>query len=184
MSVDRRELFQIIGAGVASSAAASAQHQHAPGAAPVPASPAYAPRALTPAEYASLQRLLEVLLPADEASPSARDAGVARFIDTTLHFGDERTRALWKSGLEAIDRDSGNRPYGELEIPVATVILARVAEAEDRPVTDAARFFGVFKQTAIQAYYQSEGGRRSLGYKGDTAVRDFPGCTHPEHKST
>jgi hypothetical protein len=182
MSVDRRELFRIIGAGVATSATAAAQHAHPAAAVAAAAQPAYTPRALSPDQYASLERLLEVLLPADEASPSARDSGAARFIDTTLHYGDERTRALWKSGLEAIDKESGNRLYGELDIPVATEILARIAESEDRPGTEATRFFVVFKQTAIQAYYQSEAGRRSLGYKGDTAIREFPGCTHQEHK--
>ncbi len=157
MAVDRRELIQILGAGVAATSAASAQEQTAP----------YSPRALSAARYANLERLLELLLPADESSPSARDAGVARYIDTTLHDASDGVKSAWQNALDVLTADN----------------LARVAEDETNPNIEAARLFVMFKQTAIHAYYQSDAGRKALGYKGDTAIHHFTGCTHADHKA-
>jgi hypothetical protein len=57
-----------------------------------------------------------------------------------------------------------------------------MAANETNPVTSLDRFFVAVKELAIEAFYLSAVGKKSLGYKGDTAVSDFPGCTHPEHK--
>ncbi len=174
MSVDRRELFRFIGAGVVAGPCASAgQHVHGGAAAPTAALSSYTPRALTQAQYDTLGGMLDVLLPADEESPGAREAGVARYIDTTLHYADEATRRAWVTGFGALSREVGDREL--------TAGLTRIAEAELQPRTEGERFFVTFKQAAIQAYYLSAAGRRSLGYKGDTAIREFPGCTHPGH---
>lgn len=182
MSVDRRELFRIIGAGVVAGNAA-AQHEH-PTLTTKPGD--YEPRVLSKEQYATLQRMLEVLLPADELSASARDAGVGMFLDTTLKYSDERIRQTWLSGLSAIDvvaKDTGGSTFGELDIPAATALMTKIAENEAKPQTTAERFFILFKQAAIPAYYLSTEGRKSLDYKGDTAVRDFAGCTHDNHKT-
>src|SRR3954467_15336846 len=99
--VRRRELFTIIGAGMAGAATASGQHEHRTPATPVGA---YAPRVLSAAQYETLGRVVELLLPADEHSDSAREAGVPRYIDTTLKYGDERLRTAWLAGLDAVDK--------------------------------------------------------------------------------
>lgn len=181
MPVDRRELFKIVGAGLVAQDA-SAQHEHRP---PAAKPGDYAPRALSVDEYAILQRLLEVLLPADENSPSAREAGAGRYIDTTLKYADEKLRQTWTSGLNAIDQvaRTAGQPFIKMDSAAATEILLRIASNESHPETGAEKFFVVFKRAAIDAYYLSDAGRKSLGYVGDTAIRVFPGCTHPEHKA-
>jgi hypothetical protein len=160
--MERRELFKIVSAGAVVNSSA-AQHKHT---APKPAN--YKPRALSAAHYQALERLVDLLLPADAASPGAREAGVAMYIDTVLAHGDSAMRNIWTSGLDAI----GN---ANLET------LAALAEKEPAPATETERFFVIFKQAAINAYYLSDAGRKSLGYKGDVAIKQFPGCTHPEH---
>ena len=183
MSIDRRELFNIIGAGVATGAKVSAQHEHRTPAAPVGP---YDPRVLSPAQYETLGRIVEILLPDDEHSVSAREAGVPMYIDTTLKYGNARLKNAWLSGLEAIDRlaqaDYDGSVFLKLTAEQAAELLGRLASSEDHPETPAERFFPLLKQQAISAYYLSHAGRDSLGYKGDTAIRDFPGCTHPDHK--
>jgi hypothetical protein len=181
MAIDRRELFTIVGAGVAATGTASAQHEHR-----TPATPLgpYDPRVLSKAQYETLNRLLEILLPADDHSASAKDAGVARYIDTTLKYGDDRLRNAWLAGLEAIDRlaqDQHQRVFLKLSDAEANELLSKLAAAEEHPAAPAERFFPLFKQQAISAYYLSDQGRRSLGYRGDTAISSFPGCTHPGH---
>ena len=181
MSVDRRELFRIIGAGVVAGNAA-AQHEH-PTLTTKPGD--YEPRVLSREQYLTLQRMLEVLLPADELSASARDAGVGMFLDTTLKYSDDRIRTTWLNGIAAVDllaRESGGKTFGQLDVAAAMAVMTRIAESEAKPRTDAEKFFVLFKQAAIPAYYLSAEGRKSLDYKGDTAIREFAGCTHPEHK--
>src|SRR2546426_856194 len=59
---------------------------------------------LTPAEYALLDELTELIIPTDDHSPGARAAGVAGYIDSRLAESLEPERqALWRSGLEAGD---------------------------------------------------------------------------------
>ena len=181
MPVDRRELFKIIGAGFVSSTA-SGQHEHRT---PTSHVGDYEPRVFSKEQFAMLGRMLDILLPADSVAPSARQAGVGMYIDTTLKHGDDGMRATWTSGLAALDRlarDSGAKGFADLDDAGATAILSRLAAGETRPASEAEKFFVDFKQSAINAYYLSESGRKSLGYKGDTAIREFPGCTHAEHK--
>ncbi|MEJ7609325.1 MAG: gluconate 2-dehydrogenase subunit 3 family protein [Bryobacteraceae bacterium] len=106
MSVDRRELFKIIGAGL-TAAELSAQHEHRT---PTTRKGDYEPRVLNASQYATLQRLLEILLPQDETSPSARQAGVGMYIDTTLKYGDDTLRTFWIAGLAAVDEAARNKP--------------------------------------------------------------------------
>src|SRR2546422_8285246 len=59
---------------------------------------------LTPAEYALLDELTELIIPTDDHSPGARAAGVAGYIDSRLAESLEPERqALWRSGLEAVN---------------------------------------------------------------------------------
>jgi hypothetical protein len=182
MSVDRRELFRMIGAGVVAGNAA-AQHEHGT----LTTKPGdYEPRVFSREQYLTLERMLEVLLPADELGASAREAGVGMFLDTTLKYSDDRIRSTWLTGIAAVDtlaRESGGETFGQLDVPAATAVMARIAGNEAAPSTVAEKFFILFKQAAIPAYYLSVEGRKSLEYTGDTAIRDFAGCTHSEHKS-
>ncbi len=154
MSVARRDLFKIFGAGLATQAVQAES------------------RTLAPGQYDTLERMLDILLPTDEISPGARDAGVARYIDMTLKYADEKLRSVWISGLEAMKGES------------TVARMTQLAANEEHPETELERFFVLFKRTAIDAYYLSEAGRKSLGYHGDTAMHHFTGCTHAEHKPT
>ncbi len=42
--------------------------------------------------------------------------------------------------------------------------------------------FKLLKDMTVDYYYSTEAGLvTELGYKGNTYLSDFPGCTHPEH---
>ena len=100
MSVERRSLIQILGAGLATSRTGIGQH---PEHARAVAAANYVPRALTPAEYRVVDILAEIILPTDEKSPGAHDAGVARYIDIVLLYGDKATLNVWREGVKSID---------------------------------------------------------------------------------
>jgi hypothetical protein len=174
MAIERRSLFQILGAGLASSQAGIGQ-----------AAVTYMPRALTPAEYRVVDHLVDVILPADETSPGAHEAGVARYIDIVLLYGDKATLASWQSGVKAVDaaaREAHARSFIEITGEQRTGIVRMMAANETNPVTQLERFFETVKRLAVEAFYLSTTGKQSLGYKGDAAILRFSGCTDHEHK--
>src|SRR2546430_13563725 len=59
---------------------------------------------LKAAEYALLDELTELIIPADDHSPGARAAGVAGYIDGRLAESLEPDwQAQWRSGLQAVE---------------------------------------------------------------------------------
>lgn len=187
--MERRELFKILGAGLLTSDLLSAQHRHAAAAeakaALVFPPPGYTPRALSDAQYKLLDQLTELIIPTDD-TPGARDAGVSWFIDTTLFYEKEEGRAPWLHGLDFIEAESKERfqkGFLDLDNGQQTQLLERLAENERNPTTKLEKFFVRLKRQTVYAYYFSEiGQRQALGYKGDAILKDFPGCTHPEHQ--
>ena len=66
-------------------------------------------KVLTAAQYATVETLVEALIPADERSPGAREARVADYIDLLLSEADAPLRQQWVAGLAALDAESSKR---------------------------------------------------------------------------
>jgi hypothetical protein len=184
MDVERRSLIQILGAGLATSGTGFGQHSHAKGSAAAAGN--YTPRALTAAEYRVVDILTELILPADGTSPGAHDAGVARYIDIVLLYGDKATLGLWRDGVKFVDaaaREAHGHTFSEITPEQQTGIVRTMAANETNPTTQLEKFFVAVKRLAIEAFYLSSAGRQSLGYKGDRAIVSFPGCQDKEHQA-
>ena len=109
--------------------------------------------------YATLEDLCDLLLPSEPGSPGAREARVAWYIDTVIRHSPAELQALWRDGLASINLKN-----------------------LDREAADESSFFNTrFKSLAIEAFCLSKEGQQALGYKGNRAIDQFPGCTHPEH---
>lgn len=184
MNVERRSLIQILGAGLATSGTGFGQHSHAKESAATGGT--YTPRALTAAEYRVVEILTELILPADDKSPGAHDAGVARYVDIVLLYGDKVTLTLWRDGVKSVD-DAASKAHGrtfsEITPEQQTDIARTMAANETNPTTQLQTFFVAVKRLAIEAYYLSSAGRQSLGYKGDRAIVSFPGCQDEQHQA-
>jgi hypothetical protein len=182
--MERRELFRILAAGAVTGSQASAQHLHEAGA--VVDFAGYKPRFFTAAEYELLDRLCEIIIPADSQSPGAHQAQARFFIDTVLHYSDSQSQQRWRAGLRAVEdaaRGSFGKRFVECGGQEQDAIVARMALHEGAPENELERFFGPLKRMTVEGYDLSEvGARQGLGYKGDTSLAEFPGCTHPEHK--
>lgn len=182
MSLQRREFFAILGVCAASTRELFAQHGHEIMEATQNLS-AYRPQALTQPEYELLNELLGILLPTDDTGPGARDAHVAYYIDTVLKYAPSSTIQVWRAGLtgvEALADKRFQRSFGASSDSQRQQLMAEFAKNEMSPETSLDLFFIEFKHTAIDGFYASELIQREhLGYKGNTAVAEFPGCTHP-----
>ena len=68
-------------------------------------------KALSAAQYATTEALVEAIIPTDERSPGAKQARVADYIDLLLSEADEVVRKPWLDGLGVLEAESRQR-YG------------------------------------------------------------------------
>lgn len=146
-----------------------------------PAAPqAGAPRFFTPEEFALLDELTELIIPADDHSPGARAAEVAAYIDARLaeSFEDE-PRQTWRAGLKLVDEISGEmhrQPFMRATPEQRVALLTRISQNEAKPEKAEERFFGELKARTARAYYTSRIGiRLEMEYKGNTYLKEFVG---------
>lgn len=159
--MNRRDVFPILGVAASATAPTTA----AAAAAAVPAG--YQPRALTAREYEAVTALANLILPADETSAGAGDAGAAFYIDTILFHAPKASRDEFRTGLQPLAALRSAKSMDQA--------LAKLAGANDP-------FFRRLKLMVIDAYCLSPEARKFLRYTGDAAVDHFRGCDHPEHR--
>lgn len=176
-AVKRRTILKLAAAGVLPATSGLVQL--------ATADEVYSPEFFTGPEFELLDQLSEVILPADEHSPGAQAAKVARYIDVVVADGNRATQDVWRSGLRAVDgatRRRFKRNFVQCDAGQQDEVVAQMSRKEEDPEGDADRFFVLVKRATIDGYYTSRVGiHEDLGYQGNTAVDEFPGCTHEEH---
>jgi gluconate 2-dehydrogenase gamma chain len=181
-TLKRREALKIIAVAPAVPALA-ADHAHRE--ARQAAAP-QAPKFFTAAQLAAVTAVADVIIPADDRSPGAREAGVASFIDLMLSESPAEVQAQWREGLEALDarsRADFSKSFADATREQQTALLTDIGKNERRPRTPLERFFRAAKNLTIDGYYTSEIGiQKELRYKGNGYLKEFKGCTHPEHQ--
>ena len=197
--VTRREALKGIGLGIGVIASlpvlgsdASAQivaHDHASHGAQKAKKPA-APQPLkffTPEENAAVVEMSERIIPADDSSPGAKAARVSEYIDLIVSESSDLTKQTWREGLAAIDRKSRDmfgKPFASASADQQVQLLTEISKNERSPQTPEERFFRTIKYATIDGYYTSEIGiHQELKYKGNSYLKEFKGCTHPEHQA-
>lgn len=141
------------------------------------------PKFFTAAELAAIGEISELIIPADERSGGAKAAEVPAFIDLMISESPAENKDLWKKGLAAVDaKADGSFVKAAKDKQVA--ILTEISKNEMKPTTLEERFFRTIKSMTIDGYYTSKIGiHDELKYKGNTYLKEFKGCTHPEHQS-
>jgi hypothetical protein len=127
---------------------------------------------LTPAEFALLDELTDLIIPTDDHSPGARAAGVAGYIDGRLAESLEPDwQARWRSGLQAVDglsRELNGKAFLEAAPDQRIAVLTRMAAGESDPRTAAEQFFRDLKWWTVRGYYTSKIGiHMDQEYKGN-----------------
>src|ERR1051325_3700997 len=92
-------------------------------------------KVLTPAQYVTVERLVEAIIPTDERSPGAKDARVADYMDLLLAEADEGLRKDWLAGLAALDAESAKRfgrPFARLDPAQTDALLTDISAYETR----------------------------------------------------
>jgi hypothetical protein len=115
------------------------QHVHVTLAQAPPSGP-YTPTFFTPAEYATLSRLTDVIIP-PTSTPGASDAGVPEYIDRVVTLNAEH-QALMRAGLSWLERqarDRFSRDFLSLDEAQHIAILQPLSEEVDRQQREAQR---------------------------------------------
>jgi hypothetical protein len=99
-------------------------------------------RVLTPAQYVTVERLVEAIIPTDERSPGAKDARVADYMDLLLAEADEGLRKDWLAGLAALEAEATKRfgrAFAKLDPAQTDALLTDISKYETaKPVADPA----------------------------------------------
>jgi gluconate 2-dehydrogenase gamma chain len=160
----RRDLVKLAGVALATTARAAIQ-----------------PRFFTPEEYALVEELTEMIIPADEKSGGAKAAGVAGYIDAKLaEASDASERDTWRKGLARVNAlAAGMHGSAFLSCTASqrTAVLSRMAANERKPEKPEEIFFRELKTLTVFAYYTSRIGiHDDMGYLGNTYQQgDFAG---------
>ncbi len=144
------------------------------------------PKALSPSQFATLETLVEAIIPTDDRSPGARQARVADYIDLLLSESDDELTLQWIGGLAALDGEAITRfraPFGKLPAAQIDTLLTQISAKELAPETPLEQFFVMTKHATIQGYYTSEIGiHQELHYKGNQFLQEFVGCATVDGK--
>ncbi len=130
--------------------------------------------------------LSEQIIPADDHSPGAKAARVNEYIDTIISVSPDATKDAWREGLQAINQKS-NEMFGKAFLDTTAeqqiALLTEISKNERSPQTAVENFFRRMKNSTIDGYYTSKIGiHEELKYKGNSYLKEYPGCTHPEHQ--
>jgi gluconate 2-dehydrogenase gamma chain len=189
--IKRRQVLQILGATPAAAAlalnadaAAQTAKPAAPGAKPAAAKGGpFKPKFFTAHEYATVVMLSDIIIPKDERSGSATDAGVPQFIDftmsDTLADQPERLTAM-RGGLKWLDGECLKRfgtPFVKSTEAQRTEVLDAIAwPKKAKPeVSHGVRFFNMFRDVVATGFWTSKMGMQDLQYIGNVPVGQWTG---------
>ena len=195
-SLERREVLRVISLAAAASQfqgfrrwAFACEHGHAGASLIQPAAGVYQPRFFSAEEYATLERLTDLIIPTD-STPGAREAGVSEFIDFMVS-SDPDIQYRFRYGVSWINTHSQwlhGKAFCDL-IPEQQIEMLEHLAYKDkyRPREEDGRaFFKLLREYTVMGFYTSRIGLEELDYPGLKTVYDeMPGCPHlddPEHK--
>lgn len=140
----------------------------------------YKPQFFTAAEYATVGVLAELIIPKDERSGGALDAGVPEFIDFMMIDQPARQVAM-RGGLAWLDQECNAR---------FDATFAGASDAERRQVLDeisgleparpdqshGLAFFRSFRDLTATGFWTSKMGMDDLQFIGNVFVAEWNGC--------
>src|SRR5713101_1262699 len=142
----------------------------------------YAPKYFSAHQYETLNLLCDAIIPKDEHSGGAVEAGAPEFIDL-LTSENEKYQLRLGGGLFWLDGSCSDR-YGktfldcapEQKKEVLDLIAFRKNAKQDSALSQGVAFFAFLRRLTCDGYYTSKIGVADLGYIGNTSLHEFPGC--------
>jgi hypothetical protein len=183
--ISRRAALQLFAAGPAAAvlvwtpAEARQAHERAEAVIAVKAAP-FKPKFFTAHEYATVGVLVDLIVPKDDRSGSATDAGVPAFMDFMMNDQPRRQIAM-RGGLAMIDRLAQDR-FGKRFVSASDrerhLLLDEIAYTSnpDRGLSQAIAFFSSFRDLTASGFWSTRMGVADLQYQGNVFVTEWTGC--------
>lgn len=140
----------------------------------------YAPTFFTPHEWETVKVLVDLIIPRDERSGSATDAGVPEFMDFMM--GDRPDGQVpMRGGLAWLDNEAYERTgktfltstEAERTAILDDIAWPKKARAE---MSQGVAFFNMFRDMTASGFWSSKIGVTDLDYQGNTFVAEWKGC--------
>ena len=190
--MSRRTALELLGAAPAAAAmmwtpaeAEAAQAQAAQ--ARTTTAARFKPKFFTAHEYATVRVLVDLIIPRDERSGSATEAGVPEFMDFMM-IDQPRRQVAMRGGLALVDRLAVSR-FGKNVVAATDAErrqlldeIARIPDeqnsktAAERGLTPAIAFFNSFRDLTATGFFTSKTGIADLQYQGNVFVAEWTGC--------
>lgn len=141
---------------------------------------AFTPEFFTDHEYRTVQVLVDLILPRDERSGSATDAGVAEFIDFTVNDRENMQTPI-RGGLAWLDDECLSRfekLFADCEEEEQTQVLDDIAwpDRADPEMEHGVSFFNRMRDLTASGFWSSKMGVEDLRYMGNTPLAEWNGC--------
>ena len=185
--LNRRSMLQLLGAAPvaagftwtdaeAAQAATSAQAARKPAAAKGP----YTPKFFTAHEWATVAILVDMIIPKDDRSGAATDAGVPEFMDFMMNDQPNRQTAM-RGGLAWIDvqcQDRYDKTFVDCTPEQRAAVLDDIAwpQKAKPELSHGVAFFNSFRDLTASGFWSSKMGVEDLKYMGNVMVPNWSGC--------
>jgi hypothetical protein len=146
------------------------------------ATAAYKPKYFADHQYKTLQALCDAIIPKDDRSGGALQAGAPEFIDLITSENTDYQTALG-GGILWLDSACADRfdkafldASPQQQKQILDLISYQRNALSDTSLSQGVEFFSFLRNLTTDAYVTSEIGIKDLGYVGNTFLLDFPGC--------
>jgi gluconate 2-dehydrogenase gamma chain len=189
-SISRRDVLRNLAIGAASGSvlqvipveAAALAHQMIRNEKSSTAAGKYTPKFCSAHQYELLSTLCEIIIPKDEKSGGAIEAGAPEFIDLLSSENEEYGIPL-AGGLMWLDGVCADR-YSQTFLlstsaqqkEILDLIAYRKNAVADPSLSQGVAFFHWLRNITCDGFYTSKIGIEDLQYIGNTALAEFPGC--------
>jgi gluconate 2-dehydrogenase gamma chain len=140
----------------------------------------YKPKFFTAHEWATVRMLVDIIIPKDERSGSATDAGVPEFMDFIVNDQPPRQNAM-RGGLAWLDLECQDR-FDKLFVGCTeqerTQVLDDIAWPQKAApaMSQGVAFFNSFRDLTATGFWTTKMGMADLQYMGNTFVPVWKGC--------
>jgi len=142
----------------------------------------YAPKYFTAKQYETIISLCDTIIPKDEKSGGAVEAGAPEFIDLLTSENEEYQLTLG-GGLMWLDTHCIDQ-YGKVFMECAPeqrkeildLIAYRKSAKKDHSLSQGVAFFAFLRNMTCDGFYTSKIGIDDLQYIGNVTRSEWPGC--------
>lgn len=144
---------------------------------------AYVPTWFHADEWRQVRILVDLIIPKDARSGSATDAGVPEFMDFICKdyapsYNWMRDALRWIDGFAY---DSHHKNFVKCTVAERRALLDQIAwpRQAKKELADGVRHFNNLRDFTASGFFSSKMGVDDIGYIGNQAIPEFPGCPKP-----